>query len=196
MENLNHNGEELDKQHRLYMYAFLSRVYADSLDEKFLQDLKNNHELLHLIGEKTTAWFEKHSVQELHDKLNIDYSSIFLMNAKPIETSVIDAKDEILVGLQNPVMQFYFNHNFELNLGASHLQTPDHIAIELAFMQNLISKDENDTQKEFLQKHLLNWAIPYFIGIKQMCSTPFYEDLCDFMVEFLATDYEFLSHKE
>jgi TorA maturation chaperone TorD len=168
-------------------------VYADALDKKFLKDLKDNDTLQEMIGEKTQQWVKNTDIEILEEKLNIDYSSVFLMNAKPIETSVMDAKDEILVGLQNPVMQFYFNHNFELNLSASHLQTPDHIAIELAFMQNLISKDEIDVQKEFLEKHLLNWAVPYFIGIKPMCTTPLYEELCDFIVEFLATDYEFLA---
>lgn len=185
----------MDKQNRTYIYAFLSRVFSDSLDEKFLLDLRNNKEFLNMIGSNTMLWFERDSMDEIKEALNVDYSSVFLMNAKPIETSVIDAKDEILVGLQNPVMQFYFQHNYELNLSASHLQTPDHISIEFAFMQNCIAKDEYKVQQEFLATHLLKWAIPYFIGIKGMCSTPLYKDLCDFVIEFLASDYDFLTRE-
>lgn len=182
----------MDKQNRLYVYAFLSRVFANALDDKYLKELQNNDEILSLLGESSFNWFKTGSLQSIQEALNIDYSSIFLMNAKPLESSIIDAKDEILVGLQNPVMQFYFNHNYELNLAASDLQTPDHISIEFAFMQNLIAKNELTTQKEFLKLHLLKWAVPYFIGIKAMSTTPFYQDLCDFTVEFLASDYDFL----
>jgi TorA maturation chaperone TorD len=182
----------LDKQYRTYLYAFLSRVFSNALDETYLKELQQNDELLSLLGEKSFNWFKTTSLETIAEELNIDYSSIFLMNAKPIESSILDAKDEILVGLQNPVMQFYFNHNYELNLAASHLQTPDHISIEFAFMQNLIAKNEILTQKEFLKAHLLKWAVPYFLGVKQMAKTPFYKDLSDFTIEFLASDYDFL----
>lgn len=182
----------MDKQYRTYLYAFLSRVFSNALDETYLKELQQKDELLSLLGEKSFNWFKTTSLETIAEELNIDYSSIFLMNAKPIESSILDAKDEILVGLQNPVMQFYFNHNYELNLAASHLQTPDHISIEFAFMQNLIAKNEILTQKEFLKAHLLKWAVPYFLGVKQMAKTPFYKDLSDFTIEFLASDYDFL----
>lgn len=185
----------MDKQNRVYIYAFLSRVFSNTLNEKYLNELQNNEELLNLIGENSLAWFKNTPLSVINEALNIDYSTIFLMNAKPIESSIIDSKDEILVGLQNPVMQFYYNHNYDLNLAASHLQTPDHISIEFAFMQNLIAKEELKTQKEFLQMHLLKWAVPYFVGIKQMANTPLYQDICDFTIEFLANDYESLSQK-
>lgn len=183
----------MDKQNRIYIYAFLSRVFQDSLDEKFLKDLIENETLLEMIGEDSKEWFLNTPIEKIKEELNVDYSSVFLMNAKPIETSVIDSKDEILVGLQNPVMQFYFQNNYDLNLAATHIQTPDHISIELAFMQNSISRGEFKVQKEFLQKHLLNWSIPYFISIKEMLKTPLYKDLCDFSIEFLASDFEYVN---
>jgi len=182
----------VEKQHRVYMYAFLSRLFSNTLDETYLKQLQTNDDLLLTLGDSSFNWFKNSSFDEISEALNIDYSSVFLMNAKPLESSIIDSKDEILVGLQNPVMQFYFNHNYDLNLAASHLQTPDHISIEFAFMQNLIAKGEIVSQKEFLQAHLLKWAVPYFIGIKEMFSTPLYKDICDFSVEFLAKDYDFL----
>lgn len=182
----------MDKKNRVYMYAFLSKIYNDVLDKEYLEELKQNSDLLELIGENTKNWFLQTSLEEIYKESNVDYTTLFLMNAKPIETSIIDAKDEILIGLSNPVMQFYFNHGYELNLGASNLQTPDHIALEFAFMQNLVSKDELQAQKEFLQMHLLNWAVPYFIAIKKMATTPLYQDLSDFVIEFLANDFSYI----
>lgn len=180
----------MPQQYRIFLYAFLSKVYADALDDTFLEDLIQNDELLETIGENSYNWFKNNDVQTIKEALNVDFTSIFLMNARAFESAVVDSKEEILVGLQNPVMQFYFNHQYELNLSASHLQTPDHISIEFAFMQNLVSKNELKAQKEFLRTHLLAWTIPYLIGIKGMCQTPFYADICDFTVEFLASDYQ------
>lgn len=180
----------MPQQYRIFIYAFLSKVFADTLDDTFLEDLSQNNELLETLGENTKEWFETTSLEVIKEALNIDFTSIFLMNERAFESAVIDSKEEILVGLQNPVMQFYFNHNYELNLGATHLQTPDHISIEFAFMQNLVSKNETKAQIEFLQNHILAWAIPYLIAIKGMCQTPFYADMCDFTIEFLATDFQ------
>jgi len=36
------------------------------------------------------------------------------------------------------------------------------------------------------------WVIPYMLGMKSMAGTPLYRDICDFIVEFLSADYEFL----
>jgi len=38
----------------------------------------------------------------------------------------------------------------------------------------------------------MTWVIPYMHGMKSMAITPFYRDICDFTVEFLSSDYEFL----
>jgi TorA maturation chaperone TorD len=91
-------------------------------------------------------------------------------------------------------MAFYFKHGFELNMDQTELMAPDHLSIELAFMQTMVYRNEMQGQIEFMNEHLFAWVIPYMMGMKSMASTPFYRDLCDFMVEFLASDYEFLSN--
>lgn len=34
-----------------------------------------------------------------------------------------------------------------------------------------------------------------FLGVKQMAKTPFYKDLSDFTIEFLASDYDFIAQE-
>ncbi len=180
----------MEAKQRAIVYAFLSRMFSDILDNKLLMELKEDKALLEmLLGEEAMAWFEQTPIDELEEVLNMDFTSLFLMNSMPIESSVQDDKDEVMVGLQNPVMQFYFEHGYELALKLSHIQTPDHLSIECAFMQNLVLKNEVDAQRAFLQKHLLAWAPAYLLGIKGMAQTPFYEALCDFGAEFLVADY-------
>lgn len=183
----------MNNEYRLYIYAFLSRVMSNIPDRRFIHDLKNNEQLLEIIGEETQEWFKNTDEDALYDAMNIDYSSMFILNTQPVESFVLDSKNETLVGLQNPVMAFYFTHGFEVNMDQTDIMAPDHLGIEFAFMQMLIYRNEVEPQSEFLDKHLFPWVVPYMMGMKSMAETPFFRDICDFIVEFLSSDYEFLN---
>ena len=118
---------------RAQMYAFLSRMFSDILDKKLLMQLRDDKNIVELVLQEQTAWFYESSLEELEEALNVDFTSLFLMNSMPIESSVLDDKEEVLVGLQNPVMQFYFDHGYELHLSSSKQHAPDHISLEFAF---------------------------------------------------------------
>ena len=166
-------------------------MFAKELDLKAVKDLRETG-ILESLGKESVKWFEENSDEEILEKSNIDFSSLFLMNAHPIESIVLDDKDEALVGLQNPVMQFYFTHGYDLHLDKTEIQTPDHIALEFAFMQNLVLKEEDKVAREFLQKHLLQWAPQYLLAVSKEAETPFYKELCEFAAEFLVADFDFL----
>ena len=179
----------MDEKTRLYIYAFLSRVFTEELDDRALKDLSENTTLLETIGEETLRWFKQSDFDTLKEALNIDYNSLFVINNHPIESAVMDSKNEILVGLQNPVMQFYFSHGYDLNLESAKVYVPDHAGIEFGFMQSMISGNDKPTQAKFLHKHLLQWIVPFLVAVKPMAETPFYRELCDFTIEFLLSDY-------
>jgi TorA maturation chaperone TorD len=183
----------LDKKTRVYIYAFLSRIFSEQVDKKLLSDLKTDDALLKTIGEETFVYIQAKDEETLLDELNIEYHSLFVMNNHPIESSVQDVKNEILVGLQNPVMQFYFQHGYEVNMDASKLYVPDHLGMELGFMQNLILQDEKQAQLQFYKVHLLSWVPQFLIAIKEMSVNPFYRDICDFCIDFMLEDFSNLS---
>jgi len=184
----------MNQEYRLYIYAFLSRVMSDIPDRRFINDLKNNDALLEVIGEETKEWIKNTDLEKLYDSLNTDFTSMYIINTQPVESFILDAKNETLVGLQNPVMAFYFTHGFEVNMNQTEIMAPDHLSIELAFMQTLVYREETNPQFEFMDQHIMNWVIPYMMGMRSMASTPFYRDICDFMVEFLVADYEYLAN--
>lgn len=184
----------MNQEYRLYIYAFLSRIMSDIPDRRFISDLKSNDGLLEVIGEETKEWMTKTDIEELYDLMNMDYTSMYIINTQPVESFILDAKNETLVGLQNPVMAFYFTHGFEVNMNQTEIMAPDHLSIELAFMQTLVYRNEVNPQFEFMEQHIMNWVIPYMMGMRSMATTPFYRDICDFMVEFLVADYEFLAN--
>lgn len=183
----------MQKQQRIFIYAFLSRLFSDQLDEAYVKDLRKNPELLETIGQETFEWIVNTPVEEAVGQLNIDYTSMFVMNAQPIESFVLDAKQDTLVGLQNPVMQFYFENGYEVDMNQTSIMAPDHISIELGFMQAMIFKDDLRPQLGFLQTHLMRWSIPFFMGMRAMAMTPLFRDICDFYVEFLVADMEFIT---
>ena len=180
----------MNAKNRAQMYAFLSKMFATVLDEKLIGELKNDRAILEMVLVQAVEWFVTTPLPELEEVLNVDFSSLFLMHSLPIESAILDDKDEVLVGLQNPVMQFYFEHGYELNLTKSELQAPDHLSLECAFMQNLILKNEVEAQRVFMQKHLLNWAPMYLLSMAEMAQTPFYRGLCTLGAEFIIADYE------
>ncbi len=186
----------MDQEYRVYIYAFLSRVMSDAPDARFLSDLRNNRDLLEIIGENTVQWFDEKGDDALLEALNADFSTMFVINTQPVESFVLDAKNETLVGLQNPAMAFYYQHGFDVNMDQTRIMAPDHLSIELAFMQTLIYRGEHEPQKRFLEEHLLPWVVPYMYGMESMAETPFYRDMCSFISEFLSADYESVCEDE
>jgi TorA maturation chaperone TorD len=180
---------EEQRQQRVFIYAFLSRIFSDVFDRASIRDLSQNDELLNLIGKESSDYFKFGNIDKIEEELNIDYSSMFLLHTQPIESFVLDAKSEALVGLQNPVMEFYFRNGFEVDMNGTEIIAPDHLGIEFGFMQTLVFRDELKPQKEFLQNHLMKWVIPYLLGMKSMAITPFYREVFEFTVEFLVSDF-------
>ena len=180
----------MDNRARAFVYAFLSRLFQKELTSKEIEDLKTNPDLLATIGENAKSYILQKDTKELEDELNIDFNSLFVINSQPVESLVVDATGEILVGLQNPVMFFYFENGYEIDMNKTEILAPDHLCIEFGFMQNLAFKDEDRVAKRFLQEHLLQWVPPYLIGIQKVANTPFYKDVCDFTIDYLFSDYE------
>ena len=180
----------MNQETRSNIYAFLSRTFADILDYDAIRDLKRTPDLLDLIGKETRTLFDKENIENLQDLLNIDFTSLFVISTHPVEQAVVDNSTDIPIGLENPVMQFYFNHGFEVNLNQTHIMAPDHLAVELGFMHKLVEEDNGPAQKAFLAQHLLSWVPPYLLGCATMATTPFYRDICDFAAEFLISDYD------
>ncbi|MGE4296341.1 MAG: molecular chaperone [Campylobacterales bacterium] len=178
---------------RKNLYALLSRLFSKELDDQAVAELKSQSELLENIGEKSAAWFANTPEKTLLDALNVDFTSLFLLYTPPIEAAMRDNSKEIPVGLENPVMQFYRRHGFHINMNLTHLNAPDHLAIELGFMEALIGTEEREAQQAFLADHLLQWAPSFLLAQGDAADTPFYQELCEFAAEFLLADYQHLS---
>ncbi len=198
-----------ETQARANMYGLLSRLLIEEMDFYTLEKIKENQDLLDLFP-KTKEWelfWEKDTQKLIEEDLNVDFTTIFILNAYPYESVFVNDEGYINPTITNPALMFYRDHGYSIDLNETRALSPDHIAIEMEFMMTLIQEElnalarENEEeiirlrkiQKEFLKEHLANWGTVYLLSAKELAETPFYQDVCELATEFILNDYEYLS---
>jgi len=198
-------------QARINMYGFLSRLFIEEIDPFTLNKIKENEDLLELFP-NTKQWdkfWEKDAVKLVEEDLNVDYTSLFILNVYPYESVFVNDEGHINPTITNPTLIFYRENGYAIDLNKTRALSPDHIGVELEFMMNLIQdelnaiarEDEEEAnrvrkiQKKFLEEHLANWGLPYLLAVKDIAETPFYYDVADATLEFLMSDLEYLNEK-
>jgi TorA maturation chaperone TorD len=193
---------------REFFYALYSRIFLLEADEKLLQTIEDSE-----LKEYFPNYFTWDSYKELPKSeligryLNVDFTDISLLHIVPYESFYVRDDAMIESGGDNPIYEFYERFNFVVQKDVARVVSPDHIAIEMEFMHRLIDssiqalkeddqssyREFKEIQREFLQKHILQFASQYFIAVKSEASTPFYHDSAMMALEFLLSDYQTLS---
>ncbi len=198
-----------ETQARANMYGLLSRLLIEEIDFYTLEKIKENQDLMDLFP-RTKEWklfWEKDTQKLIEEDLNVDFTTVFILNAYPYESVFVNDEGYINPTITNPALMFYREHGYSINLNETRALSPDHIAIEMEFMMTLIQEEinaiarENEEevkklrkiQKDFLREHLANWGSIYLLSAKELAETPFYQDICDLALDFILNDYEYLS---
>jgi TorA maturation chaperone TorD len=193
---------------RANIYALLSRVLLQELDEKMLQTIKNDENILDFFPtlKEWKPFIEVQNSKLLEEYLNPDFVNLSLLHLIPYETFYTREDQKIETGGANPVTDMYSAYNFMVDYEAARAISADHIGVELEFMHHLAEaelkaleegdkeavKALREIQKEFLDKHLLRWAPLYLINVKYEARTPLYYDVADMALEFILSDNEYL----
>ncbi len=193
---------------RINMYGFLSRLLIEEIDLETLKKIKKSKDILDLFP-NTKQWdlfWEKDEKKLIEEDLNVDFTTVFLLNVYPYESVFIHDEGHINPTVTNPTLIFYREHGYSIDLSKTRALSPDHIAVEMEFMMNLVKeelesvrrKDKSETdrlkniQKKFLEEHLGNWGPIYLMAARDMAETPFYHDICQLALDFILSDYEYL----
>ncbi len=194
---------------RSNIYALLSRVLLQELDEETLIMIKNDENILDFFP-TLKEWKPLKEVSNeklLQEYLNPDFVNLSLLHLIPYETFYTREDQKIETGGANPVTDMYSAYNFMVDFEVARTISADHIGVELEFMHHLVEAEikaleEDDAeavkelkgiQSEFLNKHLLKWAPLYLINVKYEARTPLYYDAADMALEFMLSDNEYLA---
>jgi len=196
-------------ENRMTMYALLSRLMLIEVDEAFLQEIEKDETLLSFLP-NYRDWSKRQtfSTQELIEQYyNVDFTNLFLMHLVPYESFYTREDQMIESGGDNPVIELYNELDFRVELDRARVVSADHIGVELEFMYMLceaqkkaIDAEDKDgvcellqVQRAFLKEHLLEWAPLFLINVKRESRTPLYHDGAEMTLEFILSDYEYIT---
>ncbi|MDF1882532.1 molecular chaperone TorD family protein [Sulfurimonas sp. SAG-AH-194-C21] len=194
---------------RINLYALLSRIMLQELDVKMLQMIKKDENILDFFP-TLKEWAPLTELDEqklLEEVINPDFVNLSVLHLIPYETFYTRDDQMIETGGANPVTDIYSAYDFMVDYEVARTLSSDHIGVELEFMHHLANaelqalKDDNEnavkelreTQHEFLNKHLLQWAPMYLINMKYEARTPLYYDAAEMALEFMLSDNEYLT---
>jgi TorA maturation chaperone TorD len=200
---------EVALKNRIALYGLISRLMMKEVDDRFLDTIEKDEDLLALFP-NYKEWEKRKSLSRkdlINTYYNVDFSNLFLMHLVPYESFYTRDDQMIESGGDNPLLALYHEFDFSVELSKARVVSPDHIGIELEFMYMLstaalkaFNADDKDSlcelfqvQRAFLKEHLLEWAPLFLINAKRESRTPLYHDGTELTLEFLLSDFEYLT---
>lgn len=194
---------------RSNVYALLSRILLQEMDDTFLTMIRNDENILEFFPslKEWELFTTLDNETLLNEHFNVDFTNISLLHLIPYETFYTRDDQMVETGGANPVTNMYNDYNFLVDYEVARVVSSDHIGVELEFMHHLVEaekkalennddtvvKEIKEVQYQFLNKHLLQWAPQYLISAKYESSTPLYHDACEMALEFILSDNELLT---
>ena len=205
------NDMKQDIDNRIALYALISRLMMIEVDEQFLDQIESDEALLSLFPnyrdwQKRTEMAKKDLIEQYY---NVDFTNLFLMHLVPYESFYRRDDQMIESGGDNPVIELYNELDFRVELDAARVVSADHIGVELEFMYMLCTAQKKaleaddkegvcellEVQGAFLKEHLLEWAPMFLINAKRESRTPLYHDGSELTLEFILSDFEYITAK-
>jgi len=198
-------------ENRIAIYGLVSRLMLMEVDEAFLTAIEKDENILNLMPNYKT-WKKRDELALstlITEHYNVDYTNLFIMHLVPYESFYTREDQMIESGGDNPLLDLYDALDFRVDLSRARVVSPDHIGIELEFMYMLnvalkkaVDAEDNEAicevlqiQYGFLKDHLLEWMPLFLINAKRESRTPLYHDGCELTLEFLLSDFEYVTEK-
>ncbi len=179
------------------------------VDEGLLKSIEEDENILSFFPTyETWKKREEYDRKELIERyLNVDFTNLFLLHLIPYESFYTREDQMMETGGDNPVQAIFNAFEFRVELDKARVMAADHIGVELEFMYELckaelkaleegdieIAKQLAQLQYGFMKDHIVEWAPMYLLNVKNEAGTAFYFDLADFALEFILSDFEYLS---
>jgi len=195
---------------REFYYTLISRLLVAEIDKETIDAIKSDDTLRSLfVYSKEADDYLSGDTQKIAEDLAAHFVDLFLIRLVPYETFYTSEDQMVNSGTENETMVFYKKYGFDVELLRARVVSADHIGVEFEFLMNLVkaqrealgdgSDEYADTaikvQKEFMEAHLLPFALMFLPALLDASKTPFYKDVAEIALEFLLSDYEELCAK-
>jgi len=212
----NENTKEL-AGFRSNIYGFLAAVYRQELTSELLQQMKDHQfqEILSTLGIELSNGFFKKPEKELLENLAVEYAYLFLGPGKHISPheSVHHKKE----GSQSGQLWGELTAEVKRIIESSGLEykseftgMPDHISVELEFMQHVVQRetqaweaDDDKTallclknEKIFVDEHLFRWIPEFCEKVIKTAESPFYREMARLTRRFIEFEKKELKRFE
>ncbi len=199
------------------MYAFIARLYRQEVDQTLLDqltalDFTSDFDVPQVAeGYRMMDTFLKSPGEKPIVDLAVDYASIFLgcgpkqgQAAFPYESVYTSHRGLIMQEARDEVVSIYRSEGMVRDQLFS--EPEDHIAFELVYMEFLCSRVQTalqngedeiagaylEKQKDFLQKHLMNWVPGFCADVERIAASDFYKAVAKITVGYLQMEQELL----
>jgi len=195
---------------REFYYTLISRLLVAEMDIETIEAIKSDDALssLFVYSKESDNYLSRES-KEIAGELASHYTDLFLIKLVPYESFYTSEDQMVNSGTDNETMVYYKKYGFDVELMRARVVSSDHIGIEFEFLMNLIKAERdalNDgqdeyartirgVQKEFIESHLLPFAVMFLPALLDASKSPFYKDVAEIALEFLLSDYQELCSK-
>ena len=201
---------DVTAENRSYYYGFLSTVYLQEPTREFIKSLRESN-LLDILN-KSDLRVDRainNDVRDNHlNNLALEYTRLFIGPGKhivPYESVYRDNENALWSETTVEVKDFIESSGLKYSSNRSDL--PDHIGVELEFMQRLTchekeawARDDKETaircleyEKRFIDEHLSQWVPIFCDKVKKETRTAFYREMAELTRQFIDFDSELIN---
>ncbi len=195
-----------EANHRSHIYGLLAMIFGQEVTSDFLRRIKDPQFLgvLSGLGIEFQSDFLEKPAEVLLEDLAVEYARLFLgpgQHISPHESvhhQIEEGKWGQLWG-DSTVEVKKFIETTGLEYQTDYKGLPDHISVELEFMQQLTLREEQAWEEEdtdgaaycrkieekFIIEHLMPWVPEFCDKIMQEAELPFYRDLAALTRNFI-----------
>jgi TorA maturation chaperone TorD len=192
--------------HRSNIYGLLAAIYRREMTSDLLKQIKDPSmlEVLSNLGIELNNGFMKTPEHVLLEDLAVEYARLFIGPGKHISPheSVHHKRDDGQWGqLWGPSTAEVkkFIESAGLSYQSEYTGLPDHISVELEFMQQVLQREEQawkaedkemahlclENEKKFIEEHLACWVPIFCEKVIKEAELPFYRGMADLTQKFV-----------
>ncbi|MEW8506814.1 MAG: molecular chaperone TorD family protein [Candidatus Thiodiazotropha sp.] len=195
------------------IYGLLTLVFRREPSEAFIDELRSPRlsSAFSDIGLELGGSFYSEPVSAIADRLALEFSHLFIGPGRHISAhesifAEVDGDSGSLWGAKTVEVK-KFIETTGLDYASRFTGLPDHISVELEFMEKLTRWEaakwtEMDrasaeycmsVQRMFLQRHLLAWIPSFCDAVMAQAEIPFYREMAELMRNFLELEEQSLA---